>query len=369
MSSDARRARAVFTRYEAGNTATQGEGEAVIGDDALSVGPVTVAFQDMDALRTGDYRLELDCWPQGRLVLTQLGRRFDSFGRELARARNQGRVAALLAHGVAMPDVFSGAVLRAGAPRPAELQVYDTHVTVVPQDDDPWQMPFGDFKAVRIQDDPPGVILECGAGNTAFGMLARLRDEFHQSVTRRISEQTRRLVEATGNPVFADGVGVPRGRIDGFEVLVERFAAPDRLGCARTILAAATDEPRLGFVQLLDPEGETLHGPSALPEHWAVFLLVPVDERSVLEILAGPSAATYLFRSDLDAVNRDLQLLHFRRAPLALTAQQAEITPTNPYRLAFRRLEPLQRLRTVTTARLVHNESWGEGLTRALAGR
>ena len=85
------------------------------------------------------------------------------------------------------------------------------------------------------------------------------------------------------------------------------------------------------------------------------------------QILAGPAAATYLFRDEIEAVNRDLQQLHFRRAPLALTADEAELTPSNPQRLALRRLEPLQRLRSSTTARLIHNEGWQNALRGALA--
>ena len=69
----------------------------------------------------------------------------------------------------------------------------------------------------------------------------------------------------------------------------------------------------------------------------------------------------------IEAVNRDLQALHFRLAPLALTEQQAEVTPVNPHRLALRKLEPLQRLRQGTTARLLHTEGWAEALHSALA--
>jgi hypothetical protein len=66
-------------------------------------------------------------------------------------------------------------------------------------------------------------------------------------------------------------------------------------------------------------------------------------------------------------VNRDLQALHFRRSPLALTDEQAVVTPANPHRLALRRLAPLQRLRACTTARLLHTESWAEALRTALS--
>jgi hypothetical protein len=85
------------------------------------------------------------------------------------------------------------------------------------------------------------------------------------------------------------------------------------------------------------------------------------------ELLAGPAAATYVFRGAVDDVNGSLQLLHFRRAPLALTAEQAELTLDNPYRLALRRLEPLQRLRASMVGRIIHNDGWKDSLHEVLA--
>jgi hypothetical protein len=367
VTDDPRRARAAFVRHDArGAVSLEGEAEAVIGDDALSVGPVAVSYLDADVLRAADYRIELDLWPGGRLVLTQLGRRFDTFTGELRRVRDQARVAGLLAHGITSPEVYAGALADGAAWRPVALQLYDTHVTVVPEDGDPWQLPHGALTAVRPQDDPPSVVLESGATGTVIGQLGRRRDAFRRSVEAHLAAQARLLAEITGQPGFGDGVGVARGLVGGFDTLVERYTAPDRVECTKVLLAAATGEPCLGFVQLLDPEGEALRSPAALPEHWASFLLVPAGGRVVLEVLAGPAAATYVFRGDIATVNRDLQALHFRRAPLALTPQQAEVTPANPHRLALRRLEPLTRLRACTTARVIHSEGWATALTQAL---
>ena len=370
MTTDPRRAGATFALSDAGGAVTQqGEAEAVIGDDALGVGPVTVSFLDADALRAADYRIELDLWPGGRLVLTQLGRRFDAFTGELRRTRNQARVAGLLAHGTTMPEVFGAALMEEKSPRPAELQVYDTHVTIVPEDGDPWQVPLGAVTALRSADDPPAVVLETDAGPTTVGQLARRRDACHTLLMRRLEEQRQLLEGLTGQPGFSDGRGVPRGAVRGFGDLLARSTAPERAPCAGALIAAASGEPRLGFVRLLDPDPQAMQAPTALPESWAAFLLVPVGELTALEVLAGPSAATYVFKEEIAAVNRDLQLLHFRRAPLALTPEQAEVTPANLHRLALRRLEPLQRLRACTAARLIHNEGWAESLRAALPTR
>jgi hypothetical protein len=364
---EARRARAAFALSDASGTVTRsGEEEAAIEDDALRVGPVTISFLDADGLRAADYRIELDLWPGGRLVLTQIGRRFETFARELRRARNQARVAGLLAHGITMPEVFPGALLTPEGPRAAEFQVFETHVTVVPEEGDPWQVPLGALTAVRHQDDPPGLVLETAASATVLGLLGRQREACHAAIVERRESQRRFLAELTGQPGFSDGQGVARGEVKGFERLLARFTAPARAsGCAE-LLAAATADPRLGFVQLLDPDGERLESPDGLPPDWAAFLLVPDGALTVLEILAGPSAATYVFRGEIEALNRDLQTLHFRRAPLALTPEQAVVTPDNPHRLALRKLEPLRRLRSCTVSRVVHSDGWSRSLQAAL---
>ncbi len=369
MSDETRRAPAAFALHDAGGATTaQGTAEAVIGDDDLRVGPVTVAFLDADAMRSADYRIELDCWPSGLLVLSQLGRRFDTFAAELSRSRSRARVAGLLAHGISMPEVFQGAVLDGGTARPAEFQVYQTHVTVVPADADPWQLPLGALSALETSDDPPAVVLQTRDGaRTVVGRLARRRDEFCHAVAEQRHAQGQLLASLTGSAAFADGFGVARPQLPGFDAMVAQWSAPARAGCAAALLDRARDgEPRLGLVQLLDPDRDSMDSPSPLPGHWAPFLLVPVGPLTVLEILAGPSAATYVFDAAVDAVNRDLQLLHFRRGALALHGPEAELTPQNPWRLALRRLQPLIRLRAATRARIVHNDGWPDALRNAL---
>lgn len=370
MSDETRRALTAFALHDAGGATTaRGTAEAVIGDDDLRVGPVTLSFLDAEAMRSGDYRIELDCWPSGTLVLSQLGRRFETFAAELGRSRSLARVAGLLAHGISMPEVFSGAVLDSGAARPAEFQVFQTHVTIVPADDDPWQLPLGALLAVEASDDPPAVVLQSrNGGNSVLGRLARRRDEFRRIVAEQRHAQGQLLAALTGSTAFADGLGVARAQLSGFDSMVAQWSAPARAWCAAALLDQARGgEPRFGLVQLLDLDSDSMESPSALPERWASFLLVPVGSLTVLEILAGPSAATYVFDAPIEAVNQDLQLLHFRRGALALQGRDAELTPQNPWRLALRRLEPLRRLRAATRARIIHNEGWSAALPTALS--
>jgi hypothetical protein len=365
---EARQASGCYTLLDAtGTILEQGAGAAVIDDDRLHVGPMVVAHLDADALRAVDHRIEIDRWPSGRLLVTGLGRRFDTFAAALAQARNRARVAGLLAHGLTSPEVFEGAVLDEPNPGRAGIHVYDTHVAIVPETGLPWQVPFGALTRVEQIEEPPAVVLRDASTVTHLGWLARRRDALFAMLSERVHAQRRLLSELTRQDGFADGLGVPRSAVPEFDRVIARFTAPARVESAGAVLAAADAEPRLGFVKLLDPDDETLEAPAALPAHWASFVLAPVRGRTVLEILSGPNAATYVFAGAIDEVNRDLQLLHFRRASLALGHEDARLTPDNPLRLALRALEPLRRLRDRTTARVIHNDGWASAFGAAIS--
>lgn len=70
MIPEARRAAASFELSDATGTVIQsGEAEALVGDEALVVGPVTASFLDVDGLSVGEYRIQMELWPGGRLSL------------------------------------------------------------------------------------------------------------------------------------------------------------------------------------------------------------------------------------------------------------------------------------------------------------
>jgi hypothetical protein len=212
-------------------------------------------------------------------------------------------------------------------------------------------VPFGALTSVERIDTPAAVVLRGPSAITHVGWLARAGTRCssgYRAPARAARPVARRSPDRTASPM---DFGVPRPAVQDFDPAIERFTALERADHARAVLAAADGEPRLGFVKLLDPDDGTLEAPALLPDHWASFLLAPVRNRTVLEILSGPSAATYVFEGPIDEINRDLQVLHFRRGPLALGDEEARLTPRNPLRLALRALEPLRRLRDRTRAR------------------
>ncbi len=365
---ETRRALCAFETEGLPGAPARGEGEAVVDDEGVSVGGIRVEFLDADVLADERRVLTVGIHPAGALRISMLGRRHETFSAALTEARAAARVRGLLAHGLGTPEAFDGAFLEPGPARDARLLVWQTHVTVVPAGGDPFQVPFGSLTGVSFAEGTWEVVLATPAGSFHFRRLARKTDAFARAVRTARDAMLDRCALASGTRLFADGRPVPAHDLGAdFERLLEAFSAPERLDGARRISKrAGRDACHLGLAELLDPDEESLAAKVELPENTAAFLLATIGGQVVLELLSGPSAATYVFRGTLAAIAADLAALHFRRRGLSLTDAETRGPTGHAFRLALRRLEPLKRLRAATAARVVHDERWEEGLGKAL---
>jgi hypothetical protein len=366
---ETRRALCSFETEGLPGAAPSGEGEALVDDDGVTVGGVRVEFLDADTFTDERRVLTLGLHPSGQLRLSMLARRHETFAKALAEARDAARVRGLLAHGLGVPERFDGALLEPGPSGDARLIVWPTHVTVVPAGSDPFQLPLGSVDDVRFVEGTWEVVLATAAGAHHFGRLARRTDAFARTVRKARAEMLERCARASGTRLFADGRPVSAKDLGAdFERLLVSFSAPERLDGAREIVKRAGREHcALGLAELLDPDDEGLAAKEELPENTAAFLLARVGGLAVLELLSGPSAATYVFRGTSAAVGRDLAEIHFRRRALALAEAELRGPAGRPYRLALRRHEALKRMRAATAARVIHGDGWGEALSKALS--
>jgi hypothetical protein len=358
VDSESRKATGTWRCTDAAGSVTTGEAAPLlIGDDSLSAGPRSAAYLDADQLAVVDRTIELTLHPSGRLAVSMLGRRHDTFAATLREAWLARRVAGMLAHGIEAPTRFRGVVV-APTPVGADLLLFTTHLTVAPDQGDPWQIPIGAITSVRH--DANNWTIDIGAYDQVFrfGQLGRQTEAFALAVNDGVKKSRATLGAEDESPLFSDGVGVPASSLPAFTSLVERWASPERLEGAKAIAARAAD-PRIGLVTIVDTDGDMFAASDPLPDNVAAFLLAPLGSRVVMEIISGPSAATYVFDGHVDAMNRDLQQLHFRRRPLQLSDSELA-SPASDYRLAARRLDPLRRLRAATRDRFVHDAGHAE---------
>ncbi len=365
---ETRRALCAFETDGLDGVPARGEGEARIDDEGVSVGGVRVEFLDVDSFADERRVLTLGLHPAGALRISMLARRHETFAMALGEARDAARVRGLLAHGLGVPESFDGALLEPGPARDARLLVWPTHVAVVPAGADPFQVSLGGVTDVRFTEGTWEVLLDAPGGPFHFGRLARRTDAFARAVRAARAAMLERCANASGTRLFADGRAVAASALGrDFERLLEAWSAPERLAGAREIVRRAGREASsIGLAELLDPDEEGLAAKAELPENTAAFLLAVVRGRVVLELLSGPSAATYVFRGSREEIGADLATLHFRRRGLSLTRAEENGPEGRPYRLALRRLEPLKRLRAATLARVVHDARWPQGFAKAL---
>ena len=389
----------------AGQVVSSGDAEFRLFADRFQVAPrastpFDVEFLDVDAVASADYAIDLSLWPEGKLSLRKLGRLWESFSAALLDARDDAVLHGTLAHGLEERARFDGAAADSDPPAPAWLRVYPTHLAVVPRGGLPFQVPWGAVEEIRLDEAAYSVTLRSAAATHRIGRLARKTEAFQRACEESRREQQERIVLAvtphlpalppiasrrlTG--AFQDGRGVPQSLLEAaapgsFAGLLERLAAGDRLDRARRLAELARPgESRIGVVELLDAEASSDGGEddggdrrSPLPENLAAFLLAPIASGNAvaLELLCGPAAATYVFRAGeagVDGINSDLQVIHFRRAVLALTDAQAAGPAGRPYRLALRAVPEVARLRRAIVGRIVHGRGdFDSALEQALA--
>jgi hypothetical protein len=196
----------------------------------------------------------------------------------------------MLAHGITMPEVYEGAVL---APE-ARFEVYDTHVTVVPEDRDPWQVPLGTLTGVREEPEPPGITC-----NTRGPNDARRLDG---SVMRACNDH-RAARRAAAHAGRADGRGWLTGGARPTEVRDYTGCSSGparRSGCrAPARCSAAIADPRIGRSCSIRPRvlvRRPLPATGGVPAQ-------PVGAGTVLEMLRPVRG--HVCSGEDDVVNRD----------------------------------------------------------------
>src|SRR5205814_1974823 len=90
---EARRAHGRWELQLPGRAPLSGEGDLEVTDDAVFAGGVSVEHLDADGLRDADRVLALEFFPEGRLTISLLGRRHETFAAALAEARDRARLA------------------------------------------------------------------------------------------------------------------------------------------------------------------------------------------------------------------------------------------------------------------------------------
>jgi hypothetical protein len=267
------------------------------------------------------------------------------------------------------------------AARPCELRLLDTALVVLQPDALPVRLPYALIGGIAAADHR--VVLDARwMGGRTFARLGRSFDPFAEALSGAVRalqgslvDLVRRVLPSLDPALLRAAAGLLR---DGVAVPVEALRDA---GLWEPLLAAAAragSGDELGVLAQLAGGGGMRaglkHGLAGPLSGDYLFVLAPLagGTAAALEAvrLDGPEEApggraTYLFHLDgelesaLDALNRDLLALNFRREPLLLP--EADLPPLHP--------AALDGLRGRLLGRVAHRSpgAWKEGLLELTA--
>jgi hypothetical protein len=386
---------------EPSGKAAQGEAKVSVGDNTLTVRPVTggtssISFRDITAIETAGYKIAVSVLDGSKLELSMLGHRYEDIAREVHRARNE----------LIMKDLLMGERLRKqgvkgelrgpfrGAEGPCEVRLYDTALILLPIKGQLTRVRYTDIRGIEARDHVLRIETEIGE-QLGLGMLGRELDPLWRGITDAMTEleaNVQALVKdicpgASGEALTAASRLLKEGRaarrfdleiIDPmlFAALEGRLRAAG-MGGEYDHLASLGKRNlvRIGIKRpLVSSEEDYI---------WFMMPLLGKDGNAIaMEATSGPSGgrATYFFRITpreryqgmdegarreaaeecMDALTAGMQEINFRRQPIYLKGEQLASPQFSKYRFSIILVPSLRELRERFIGRVAHTsqEEW-----------
>ncbi len=399
-----------FLLQEGGEELT-GEATARLTAEAFAVMPkfgeaLFISLRDVKSLKENDHRLELALSSGEKLTLFHLGYRFDDFTRELRRLRGEMMLKDLLMQEALVRSGLQGSCAYFGREGEeifsgkCEPRLYETALVVVPENEEPFRVPYSYIDQVEEKDYTLHLATESGE-KLVFSRMGRDFAAFANSLSAIITELsvkvqktlTELLPEAGPNVtrraarLMREGKAAQRDRLEVISPKLwselERKLETAGISEEYRFLSsmARLQKICIGLKRGLlgDLTGEYI---------WFLLPLYSLGHNKPGNAVAmeaasgqGGGRATYFFRltgrsdyagfkdiNELDAVadnfiahfNRCMLAVNFRREPIYLPSERLDEPRFQKYKTACRKIPALQELRRLFIGRVFHRspEQW-----------
>jgi hypothetical protein len=404
---------------DGGGLLARGESTVLLDSEKLTVlpasgEPLVVSYRDISAILRGDYRIDLGLISKEKLTLSDLGRKFEDFLRNLTNLNNEVVLKDLLMNETLLKSGLEadwgctdegGVETKKGQ---CELRVYETGLVIIGEDGSFVRIPYGYVAQVRVQDYRMFVDTEYGQSHV-FSRMGRSLDECYLMISNSINElstKTQLLLKETfpsRDPalirrvarLMKDGRAARRADIEAvfpemwgeLEKKLEPFGIKEEYEYLKSLSQA--ERMCIGVKRGLMGDITGLYVYFLAP----IFSAEPGRPGNAIAMEAASEAdtgrATYFFRiaeesayqglktlKDLqDAcdlalaqLNRNLITVNFRREPIFLTDDQLESAAFAGYRRAISMVPSLKELRRLFIGRVIHHspEQWRESVRQLL---
>jgi hypothetical protein len=389
------------------------EAHALLSKENLSVKPkfgesLVIPYRDIVELSEGDYRIQLNLTSNEKLILFNLGYRYEDFLRELNRLRNAVLLKDMLIDEKLRKSEVEASFqyldedneeLRKGK---CKLRVYETSIVVIPEKGEIFRIPYSDVSKIHEEDYTLIVSTEFGE-KIIFSMIGAQLNPVKKALSdmmNELSEKTQNslkklLPEANPSVIrraarfMKEGKAAKRSDIESvspslwleLEKKLSTLGVKDEYDFLKSL--SQPDKLCIGLTRGLmgDLTGEYI---------WFLMPIYSVDPEKPGNAIAmeaatgeGGGRATYFFRivsrkdyslyenledlhSEVDRVlkliNRCMLEINFRREPIYLPDERLDEPRYSRYKHAFQKLPSLRILRQLFIGRVIHlsNEQWKE---------
>lgn len=366
-----------------------------------------ISLRDILGLNASNYVVSLDLSSSEQLVISQLGRNFENFQRELAHSVSELTLSDLLMeeplkmgglHAFYHQRHEAGADKRSGN---CEMRLYQTALVIIPELDLPTRLPYSQIVSA-IRDNYRLIVTHEDGSSFVLEQMGRDLDPLRDTLLelkQTISLDVQALIKQMMPSADLKSLGLLSGllkegraarRVDIESVGVELWQELEM----RLENSEAGDAYR--FLKDLGQKQEVCLGIKRglmSEEGYYLWFMVPVfsDDTSkpgnvvFMEAVSteGQSRATYAFRmvrrgdyakiktmSELkeqmnqfvQTINRSLISINFRREPIYLTKEMLAFPRYQKYFYSIARLPELRSLRDLYIGRIIHSssEQWQE---------
>ncbi|MFZ2035521.1 MAG: hypothetical protein WAU62_01210 [Dehalococcoidales bacterium] len=397
----------------------QGGSDLVLDAEKLTVlpesgDPLLIPYRDIIQISRGGYKINVDLVSKEKLIVSNLGYKFEDFFRNFSNLNNEVILKDLLMNepihksGVAADLVYADKDKTVKALGQCELRIYETGAVIIGGDGNFIRIPYSDLAQIRI--DNYKLILDTDYGDSyAFSRMGKELDEcfkmlndlinalsiktqfslkellpiYDSSVVRKIAKLMKdgRAAKRFDIEAISPGIWTElEKKLDSFGIkeqyeYLQSIGQAERtcIGIKRGLMGDLTGEYLWFLVPIFSRD-------STCPGN-AIAMEATTND--------GSNRATYFFRiTDLNTylnfksleelqvavdetlkmITRDLINVNFRREPIYLTSEQLNSTAYVGYLRTIAKVASLRELRRLFIGRVMHYtpEQWSGDVMQLL---
>ena len=373
-------------------------------------------LRDIVKINAADYKISIQLISDDIIILSQMGYKYEDFLRVLSRVRNEILLKDMLINepikktGIFAEYVYLDSKNKVDQEDKCELRLYETALTILPEKNEIFQIPFSSISHIKEEDHKISFLLESGEKlfitklGYQFDVVKKVISDSMNELTSKVQSHLKELLpEIDPITIRKASLLMKEGKVAKREDL--ESISPKLWALLETKVTETNIKEQYEYLKSLSQQEKICIGlKRGLMDELTgdyIWFLIPIYNSEKLgnavamESISddsgegGGGKATYFFRmvsrkdfpnlknvKDLDKelevfiknINRCMIAINFRREPVYLPKQKLEDSQYIRYKFAIKKIPELLILRNLFIGRVIHSsfEQWKKDVNSLL---